>query len=106
MTADDAERVVAERERIRAEYQRRDQQLSPEVYAPWRPAVALTRAGRSRVAAALLHRAGVFPRAGDPCLEIGFGSLGWLGDLIQWGVRETDLHGVDLDSARVRRAQE
>jgi SAM-dependent methyltransferase len=105
-TPDDAGKVTEERERIRAVNQRREQQLLSELYAPWQPASALGRAGRSRVAAALLHRAGAFPRPGDPCLEVGFGSLGWLGELITWGVRETDLHGVELDSARARRAQQ
>src|SRR5947208_8442732 len=39
-------------------------------------------------------------------MEVGFGSLGWLGDLISWRVRETDLHGIELDPALVDRARE
>jgi len=54
----------------------------------------------------MLHRAGVFPKAGDPCLEVGFGWLGWLGNLLSWGVRERDLHGIDLNPAQVNRGRE
>ena len=35
-----------------------------------------------------------------------FGSLGWLGELICWGVREVHLHGIELDSDRAVRARE
>jgi ubiquinone/menaquinone biosynthesis C-methylase UbiE len=61
---------------------------------------------RKRVGAMMLHRAKVFPRSGDRCLEIGFGSVGWLGDLISWGIKETDLFGIELDPDRAQRAQE
>lgn len=54
----------------------------------------------------MLHRAGTFPRSGAQCLEVGFGSLGWLGDLIGWGLRETDLHGIELDAVRAAKACE
>jgi ubiquinone/menaquinone biosynthesis C-methylase UbiE len=39
-------------------------------------------------------------------LEVGFGSQGWLGDLITWDVRENDLHGIELDSSRAKHAKE
>jgi ubiquinone/menaquinone biosynthesis C-methylase UbiE len=54
----------------------------------------------------MLHDAGVFPEVGDQCLEIGFGTLGWLGTLMSWGLRETDLHGIELDAARATKAHE
>jgi ubiquinone/menaquinone biosynthesis C-methylase UbiE len=54
----------------------------------------------------MLHRANVFPKPGDRCLEVGFGSLGWLGDLITWGVCETDIHGIELSAVRAKQAQE
>lgn len=63
------------------------------------------RDGRRRVAAGMLHRHGVFPQAGDPVLEIGFGRLGWLADLLGWGLRSFDLHGIELDEARVKSAR-
>ncbi len=80
--------------------------MAPDLYAPWRADEIFMRSGRRRIAAATLHEAGVFPRAGDPCLEIGFGSLGWLGELLCWGVGQADLHGIDLDPARVGHARE
>jgi hypothetical protein len=98
--------VTAEIKRLRAEYERRDREIDSDRYAPWDPASSFAYRGRSQLASLMLHRAGVFPRAGDPCLEVGCGSLGWLGDLITWGVRETDLHGIDLDAARINRARE
>ncbi len=96
----------AERQRILAEYRRRERELPADRYAPWRPEEMLARNGRRRVAAMLLREARVFPTAGDRSLEIGFGSLGWLGDLVSWGLRESDLHGIELDPVRARRACE
>jgi ubiquinone/menaquinone biosynthesis C-methylase UbiE len=75
-------------------------------YAPWLPDSLLVKATRSRAAALMLHRAGVFPKAGDPCLEVGCGWLGWLGTLLTWGVRERDLHGIDIDTVQVNRGRE
>ncbi|MGH9317404.1 MAG: class I SAM-dependent methyltransferase [Thermoanaerobaculia bacterium] len=98
--------VATERRRILEEYRRRERSLDPNLYAPWQPGEEFLRAGRRRRAASMLKRAGVFPRAGDPCLEVGYGSLGWLGDLLCWGLKETDLHGIELDPARAARARE
>lgn len=78
----------------------------PDPYAPWEPAAIFLDATRKRAAARMLHRAGAFPRAGDACLEVGFGTGGWLGHLIDWGVREEDLHGTELREDLVRRARE
>jgi ubiquinone/menaquinone biosynthesis C-methylase UbiE len=98
--------VLAERERIRLEYQRRSEEIAPDLYAPWQPAEIFFKAGRKRVAAAMLKEALVFPRTGDRCLEVGCGVGGWFPDLISWGVRESDLHGVDLNVLRIGRANE
>ena len=95
-----------ERERILDEYRRRAAVVSPDLYAPWQPAEAFLRAERKRVAARLLREAGVFPRRGEACLEIGYGSLGWMADLLSWGLREADLHGIELDADRAAVAQE
>ena len=97
--------VAAERSRIQVEYQRRTEELDADRYAPWQPAEVFTRNERKRAAVRMLREAGVFPKAGDACLEIGFGTLGWLADLISWGVRATDLHGMELDPARAERAR-
>jgi ubiquinone/menaquinone biosynthesis C-methylase UbiE len=98
--------VSTERARIQAEYRRRCEVLPADLYAPWQRACILGRDDRELRAAVMLHRATKIPRRGEPCLEIGFGGLGWLSTLINWGVRETDLHGIELDSDRVARARE
>jgi len=97
--------VSVELQRIQAEYQRRALEIDPDRYAAWQPAEILMRAGRKRTAAMMLNQAGVFPKADHQCLEIGFGSLGWLGDLITWRVPEINLHGIELDPVRAERAQ-
>lgn len=93
--------VSSEARRIRAEYRRRENNNLDELYAPWQPAESFIVAERKAEAASLLHLAGKFPVLGDQCLEVGFGKLGWLADLISWGVSETDLHGLELDERRV-----
>jgi SAM-dependent methyltransferase len=102
---DDAAAVAAEQRRILAEYRRREREVGDERYAPWNPAAIFLREGRTRAAALALTRAGRFPRAGDPCLEVGHGSLGWLAELLAWGLREEDLHGLELDPERASRAR-
>ena len=97
--------IEFERQRVQAEYQRRAREIDPETYAPWNVSQNLILTSRRRIAAAMLHRAGVFPQAGDSCLEIGFGWMGWLGQLISWGVRESDLHGIDLNAKGVHRGR-
>ena len=97
--------VLAERQRLRVEYQRRAQ-INSDLYSPWQPAEIFFKSGRKAVAAAMLNEARVFPRTGARCLEVGCGSGGWLADLISWGVRDSDLHGIDIDPVRIRRAKE
>jgi ubiquinone/menaquinone biosynthesis C-methylase UbiE len=98
--------ATEERRRILAEYRRREVQIDHDLYAPYQPAEMLMRFERKRVAAQELFKAGIFPRPGDQCVEIGYGTLGWLGDLISWGLRETDLHGIELDPDRAARAKQ
>lgn len=90
-----------ERERLRAEYERRRRELPADRYAPWNPAEQFMRQGRNRRAARLLHRAGVFPGPASTCLEIGFGGGGWLPELLAWGASEERLHGVEIDPVRL-----
>ena len=98
--------VAAERTRIQLEYDRRAREINPDSDAPWQPASRFMLVGRNRKAAAMLHEMGAFPTTGHQCLEVGFGSLGWLSELIGWGVKESDLHGIELDSTRANRARE
>lgn len=101
-----AEALERERSRIADIYRRREIGIEKDLYAPWQPAVNLMVAERKRVAAAMLHKMGKFPQSGDKCLEIGCGRLGWLADLLSWGMREKDLHGIELDADRVLFAQQ
>ena len=98
--------VFTERQRIQAENQRRANELDSDRYSPWQPDQIFLTTVRKAVAAAMLREALVFPQTGDKCLEVGCGTGGWLADLISWGVRETDLHGIDIDALRINRAKE
>lgn len=89
-----------EQERILGEYRRRESAVDQDLYAPWNPAEDYMRAGRRRMAAALLRHAQAFPKPGKPVLEIGFGRIGWLSELLGWGLRLEDLHGIELDESR------
>jgi ubiquinone/menaquinone biosynthesis C-methylase UbiE len=98
--------ALVERTRVEAEYERRGNEIDGEVYSPWHPAEVFLRTERKRVAAQMLHTAGKFPRSEDQCLEVGCGAGGWLSDLLSWGPRQSDLHGIDISSERIERARE
>jgi ubiquinone/menaquinone biosynthesis C-methylase UbiE len=75
------------------------------LYAPWQPGELLLRSERKRLAAQMLYQAGAFPSARRQCLEVGYGTIGWLGELISWGVPETNLHGIEADASRAHCAR-
>lgn len=93
--------VAAERERVQLEYDRRAREISPDRYASWQPSMQFMIKGRSQAAAAMLRRINHFPKPGDQCLEVGFGTGAWLHCLSKWGVRESNLHGIELEETRV-----
>jgi SAM-dependent methyltransferase len=97
---------LAEQQRILAEYSRRDREVDASLYAPWTAASAFMQQTATRSAAQMLHRADVFPDREAQCLEIGFGYIGWLAELIRWGVPEKNLHGIELYAPRADRAHE
>ena len=101
-----ADFVAAERERIQLEYHRRAREINPDLYAAWQPASRFMLESRNRAGAAMLHAANVFPQPGDQCLEVGFGNIGWLTEMIGWGVSESDLHGIELNATRAGKAQQ
>jgi len=105
-SSDQMEFVLAERRRIQVEYQRRANHVSADRYASWQPDTKLIIEGRRRAAEDMLRRARVFPGREDKCLEVGCGSHGWFNDLMEWGVSETNLHGIELDHARAQQARE
>lgn len=88
-----------------AEYARRESAIGSDLYAPWQAATAFIQSARRRHAALMMDRAKVFPDSDTECLEVGCGALGWLGDVIIWGVPETKLHGIELNPARLERAR-
>ena len=95
----------AESVRIQDEYRRRKREIDRDRYAAWQPDVAFSDLILKRNAAMLLHKMTAFPSADTPCLEVGYGSLGWLGVLIGWGVREQCLHGIELIAERTAKAK-
>ena len=102
---EDGDRRARENERLLRENRRREAEIAPERYAPWQPAELFMLGERRRRAAGMLRRSGVFPGPETPCLEVGYGRLGWLGDLVCWGVRETSLAGIELDAVRAAEAR-
>jgi len=87
-----------EAERILQVYSHRTE--SELLYAPWRIDTAYMRAERTWLAAKMLKNSKAFPNAHSKCLEIGFGSMGWLAELLGWGVPVSNLHGIELDARR------
>jgi ubiquinone/menaquinone biosynthesis C-methylase UbiE len=101
-----ASSALVERGRVEAEYERRGNEIDGKIYSPWHPAEVFLRSERKRIAARMLQAAGKFPRSEDQCLEVGCGAGGWFSDLLGWGPRQSDLHGIDISSERIERARE
>ena len=93
-----------ERDRVLHEYERRRRVIKRDRYAPWSPAIQFLNFSRLRAAALLLRKVQRFPAEGSRCLDLGCGSLGWLGDLLNWGMSLRDLHGIDLSIERIATA--
>jgi len=91
----------AARQRILAANAARRAEVDGGRYAPSNAAELFMTGGRRREAALLLAALGVFPREGTKVLEIGCGEGGLLPDLLSFRLAADDLHGVDLDPARL-----
>src|SRR5438105_1424377 len=92
---------VRERERVRAEFARRD--VDPALsgrYAPSDPAVLLAQQDLARRLARLLGAAGLLPLAGRRVLDVGCGSGGLLRLLQELG-GQASFVGVDLGPERL-----
>jgi ubiquinone/menaquinone biosynthesis C-methylase UbiE len=100
-TADSSDFIVLERDRMRREYERRARDIAADRYASWQPSMQFMLEKRSNLAAAMLKQLNRMPGARDKCLEVGFGTGAWLHQLAEWGVSESNLHGIELDEARV-----
>jgi SAM-dependent methyltransferase len=97
--------IGTERRRIEAEYRRRAEQIEPDLYAPWQPWTRLEVEQRVAAAKSLLRDAGFLPFHLGPCLEVGCGTGGWFGALVDWGYQSADIHGVDLSAERLEQAR-
>jgi len=104
--SDQIDFVLAERSRIQTEYQRRALSANNDLYEAWQPAARFMTEVRRLKAIEMLHEASVFPSETSQCLEVGFGSGGWLSEILSWGVPEGNLHGIEINPARAWRASE
>jgi ubiquinone/menaquinone biosynthesis C-methylase UbiE len=93
-------------DRIREEYQKRDQTIPVDFYAWHRAEIQYWQAGVARVCARLLHRSGAFPIDGASIADIGCGSGQWLLEFLQWDAVAANLHGIDLLADRISSARE
>lgn len=95
-----------EETRIRAAYAHRDATAKRGLYSWWQPDVLLSHYRIQAVAAALLRRAGWEDLSHLRTLDVGCGSGGWLRQLLVWGGREENLHGIDLLADRIAAARQ
>jgi len=96
------ERIEAERERILNEYSERSKSSNADRYSPDNPVERFMISTRVRKARQLLEEAGVALDSGTKCLEIGYGRGGWIPDLLEWGIAESNISGIELDETRAR----
>jgi len=99
---DHAER---EAQRVRDAYARRAQLGLDSRYAYWEPANLFIYQSRERAFLKLLRAANFLPLAGRRILDVGCGDGSVLRDLLRYGARDADLHGIDLLPDRVERSQ-
>jgi len=90
-----------EEARIRAAYAYRDKSGKGELYSWWQPDVLLSYYRIQAVTAAGLRRAGWNELSHLRALDVGCGSGAWLRQLLAWGGRAENLHGVDLLADRI-----
>jgi ubiquinone/menaquinone biosynthesis C-methylase UbiE len=94
-----------EEARIRAAYAHRDESGKRELYSWWQPDVLLSYYRIQAVTSAYLRRAGWNELSRLRALDVGCGSGAWLRQLLAWGGRAENLHGVDLLADRIATAR-
>ncbi len=102
---DEAEDAAREAQRVIDAYARRDQLGLDTRYAYWKPANLFIYQARERIFLSLLRDANMLPLTSRRVLDLGCGDGTVLRDLLRYGAREHDLHGLDLLRARVESAQ-
>lgn len=92
--------------RVRAVYAQRDLGGKPRLYT-WDRLDAAYAAHRVKLAwIGALKTAGFRDLSRIQVLDVGCGTGGWLRQLLEWGARPENLHGVDLLPDRIARARE
>ncbi len=94
-----------EEARIRTAYAHRDQSGKRGLYSWWQPDVLLSYYRIQAVTAACLRRAGWNELSHLRALDVGCGTGAWLRQLLAWGGRAENLHGVDLLADRIAAAR-
>lgn len=84
-----------------AENVRRARDMAPDFYSLTHLANLFTRHGQERALLWALRRAAVLPLAGKRILEVGCGDGQWLSVFEDFGARQSDLSGIELDGARI-----
>jgi SAM-dependent methyltransferase len=96
---------MAEENRIRSVYQKRDQTGKPEFYA-WHRADNLWNEHRIKMEMARsLKKEGLIDLSGLNILDVGCGTGGWLRTLSEWGADPDRLQGIDLLENRIEKAR-
>lgn len=92
-------------DRIRREYEARNETVPPDFYAWHREEIQFWQASVARVCARLLHESGAFPLGAATIADIGCGNGQWLLEFLQWGAVAANIHGVDLLADRIGTAR-
>jgi len=90
--------------RIRAEYDRRSREIPRDFYSWGRLPNYFLDTQLIRDCIVELSREGMFPLENRSVADIGCGSGRWLLEFAQW--EALDLHGIELDEVRLRRAKD
>jgi ubiquinone/menaquinone biosynthesis C-methylase UbiE len=92
--------------RVREAYARRARLGLDSRYDYWQPANLFVYQSRERAFLAALAAASFLPLTGRKVLDVGCGNGGVLQELMRYGARAEDVHGVDLLPDRVERAKQ
>ncbi len=95
------EETEREADRVRAAYARRTELGLDDRYAYWQPANLFIYQARERALLAALRDVSLLPLTGHSVLDAGCGDGSVLGELLRYGARIEDLHGIDLLEDRV-----